>query len=539
MRLAIICGGIPKLSTEEPLQYIGDSVDNVISVLNNNQWKCIPFKEATSTTDYKNLLSVYKGQKIEEFLFYYIGHGTGSMMREFRIHFQENPLSVNDIKEATINALERYPKKMALVLDACYSGNAIDASSSEKDVEILTARGRDEEAYEYIIEGKGWSEFSFYFCNIFKTSQESDTLNLEQIGKYIADDEQTGKDTFYLPNPSCQTDKIIIGYNKEINELTNFLKENHTLKALKEKLLTYYPRRASNHNKIRHADNFNELMNILLNERKYLKCILKELEFDSSIVNEYATVDCKDLKQKASQENKIDKLIIKVEESTDKGLDSATISGYYGYTLGGYSPIKTVSDLDLSGEKSLIEIPKYIDEVLIGKKARTIELQLILSDVLLSLNYQTEEMNSRFVLLKRLVRRLNNHHLLDIEDEIDYWEENSQLIQELKNDSVVNHIDNGGCVSLFNKHSEKKIAMLYNESLSSQIKEVYDWGVPILFYPHSSYEMLDKLELNGCVVANFKNKMSAFMTNEFLEDNATHFIYDDYYDVDFLPKTDI
>jgi hypothetical protein len=37
---------------------------------------------------------------------------------------------------------------------------------------------------------------------------------LEQIGKYIAGDKQTGKDTFYLPNPSSKIEKIIIGLNK-------------------------------------------------------------------------------------------------------------------------------------------------------------------------------------------------------------------------------------------------------------------------------------------------------------------------------------
>jgi len=546
MKLAIICGGRDAVEkTDTPLRFIENSLEKVEETLELNNWICKPLRINTLEEYNTWLDDICKNEQVEEFLFYYTGHGVyGNSISQvgFQLCFKGQKATIAQIIDETrkVFSTEKEPQKIGFVIDSCYSGDAITERYNDEKFEILTSsdssksyekKGLYKDNPDY-----GISVFSYYFCTIFNEVEQNDVITLEDISSFVKNNQEEQEP---LHSKALKRDKIIIGYNKEINELTNFLKENHTLKALKEKLLTYYPRRASNHNKIRHADNFNELMNILLNERKYLKCILKDLAFDSSLVAEYATVDCKDLKQKASQENKIDKLIIKVEESTDKGLDSATISGYYGYTSGGYSPIKTVSDLDLSGEKSLIEIPKYIDEVLIGKKARTIELQLILPDVLLSLNYQTEEMNSRFVLLKRLVRRLNNHHLLDIEDEIDYWEENSQLIQELKNDSVVNHIDNGGCVSLFNKHSEKKIAMLYNESLSSQIKEVYDWGVPILFYPHSSYEMLDKLELNGCVVANFKNKMSAFMTNEFLEDNATHFIYDDYYDVDFLPKTDI
>jgi len=552
MKLAFICRGKSDSGNGQPLQYLENSCNAVEKILIQHNWQCENV-ELKKLDDYANILQTNTDkEEISELIFYFIGHGDFNPILDFHILLENEttkPYIEHIINKTKKSCNNRLPFKMAIVIDSCYSGKIIDSKiitkKLYKHIEILTSSSDEEKSYESSSLEGGRTVFSHYFCKAI----ENDNLKFSDIKKYIysktknivinkgTNDENTVSQRPYHI-PAQERDEIIIGHNKEINELVNFLKENHTLKALKEKLLTYYPRRASNHNKIRHADNFNELMNILLNERKYLKCILKEFGVDSSIVNEYATVDCQELKQKASQENKIDKLIIKVEESTDKGLDSATISGYYGYTSGGYSPTKTVSDLDLSGKKSLIEIPKYIDEVLIGKKARTIELQLILPDVLLPLDYQTEEMNSRFVLLKRLVRRLNNHHLLNIEDEIDYWEENSQLIQELKDNIVEKHIDNRGCVSLYNK-DEKNIAMLYNESLSSQIKEVYDWGVPILFYPHSSYEMLDKLELNGCVVANFKNKMSAFMTNEFLEDNATHFIYDDYYDVDFLPKTDI
>jgi hypothetical protein len=147
-------------------------------------------------------------------------------------------------------------------------------------------------------------------------------------------------------------------------------------------------------------------------------------------------------------------------------------------------------------------------------------------------------MNKNLAVLKRLVRPLNNHHLINIEDEIDYWEENSQLIQEMKENTLESHIDKRGYVSLYNKH-ESNIAMFYDESLSSQVKEMYDWGVPILFYPHNGYEMIERLDLNDCVVANVKNKMSQFMSDEFRKSKATHFIYDDYDDVDFLPNTDI
>ena len=542
MKLAIICGGRDAVEkTDTPLQFIENSMKKVEETLELNNWICKPLRIDTLENYNTWLDDICKSEQVEEFLFYYTGHGVyGNSISQvgFQLCFKEQKATIAQLIDETrkVFSTEKEPKKIGFVIDSCYSGDAITERYNDEKFEILTSsdssksyekKGLYKDNPDY-----GISVFSYYFCTIFNEVEQNDVITLEDISNFV-NKSQEKQEPLY--SKALKRDKIIIGHNKEINELTNFLKENHTLKTLKEKLLTYYPRRASNHNKIRHTDNFSELMNILLNERKYLKCILKEFDFESSIVNEHTTVDCQELKQKVSLENKIDKLIIKVEESTEKGLDSATISGYYGYTSGEYSPTKTVSDLDLSGEKSLIEIPKYIDEVLIGKKARNIELQLILPDVLLPLDYQTEEMNSRFVLLKRLVRRLNNHHLLGIEDEIDYWEENSQLIKKLKDNIAEKHIDNRGCVSLYNKH-EQNIAMLYNESLSSQIKEVYDWGVPILFYPH---ENMNELKLEDCVVADFKNKMSAFMTNEFVKGNATHFIYDDYYDVDFLPKTDI
>ncbi len=512
----------------KPLEHLTNNVEKIEEVLKNNgAWdvKYFDLDNAQTLKDALNNVMEVKG--IEEFLFYYTGHGKCEQDTYYLIGENESRINLLD----AFSLHDTYTQKVSVVIDACESHTLINLWENERPYELLVAT-KTGLAYEDNL--SEMSDFSHCFYEAFQTIAKK-TFKLKDI--YA---EMEGKLPKQEPDyvEIKSRERSVIGHNKELNKLTNFLKENHTLKALKESLLTFYPRRGSNHYKIRHTDSFKELFSILFNEKECLTCILKQLNFESPLLSEDETVDCEDLRRKASEENKIDKLIIKVDEDTEKNLVSATISGYYGYSSGAYSPTKTLTGLDLSSEKSLVEIPKYIEEVLIGKKARTIELQLILPDVLLPLNYQTEAMNTRFDILKRLVRRLNNHHLINIEDEIDYWEENSQLIDEMKKNRVMNHIDNRGHVSQYNKH-EKNIAMLYNESLSSQIKEMYDWGVPILFYPHNAYEMIERLNLNDCVVANVKNEMSKFMSDEFLASNATHFIYDDYNDVDFLPNTDI
>lgn len=543
-KIAFIFHGEAKAhSTATPLEYLGDDIRKMKTIL-TPLWniKKEGFLERSFFSE--ESLSNYKAEELDV-LFYFTGHGIDYQYGksiEYSLMLSHNNKQNITIKELVEDLMTHLsPKTLTIVLDACYSGQAKIETDSNNDIQLLSSSNYTQESYESW--GVGGGLFTHFFCQAIEGACGKDATGKITLGD-IADNirEPLKNQSQNIVEKTINLGKLsnlTIAYNKEIWEIKKVLKNKYTLKVLKEQLLTFYPRRGSNHNKIRHTDNFNELISILLNEKKYLGCILKKLHFKSSLVDEYGDTNCEDLKRKASLENKIDKLIIKVDEDTEKNLTSSTISGYYGYTSGGYSPTKTLEKLDLRDERSLTEIPKYIDEVLIGKKARTIELQLILPDALLPLNYQTEEINSRFVLLKRLVHRLNNHHLLDVEDEIDYWEENSQLIKEMNDNQVVNHIDSRGCVALYNKHQEKSVCILSNEPLSSQTKEIYDWGVPIVFYPQHSYEMIEGLDLDNCLVANAKNKMSQFMSNEFINNRATHLIYDDYYDVDFLPKTDI
>jgi len=551
MKLAVVCEGKAQLNNEAPLKFIGASVDRVSETLSANGWECVPYRNAKSIKDFKNLLIDYVDTNIDDFLFYYIGHGYGNNIDTFQIYFDEHPLTIEQVmKDLIKGALKRYPKNIALVLDACYSGQAIDSASLVKDAEILTARGRDEEAFEKIMpDNQGWSEFSFYFCNIFKTLQETNTLSLEQIGKYIADEKQTGKDTFYLPNPSSSVDQIIIGYNKEVHEIRNALHtEYDDLKQLKYDVLSYIPKGYNGLREINEIENIKDLINYLIRKanvgENYLYCLLEHLNI------------CDNYRKFFSGNTKCIKETPRIDEviaifNYDCSLEKYDISFYYKYDI---QDPKNPYMLDLKS----YSIPKSQWDKFV-KNTFTQELNNVLQDkedtkpylILILPPHRFEEefhqleifnglregkkrymkLREKFNIYIKLHYRLINNQQGSIDKYIYFWKKSCKQIQGNYSNIIVEYIKN--------PNTDHDLIQLKNDVLSSEenIEKLIDVGIPIMLTTLNNQEsfnkeLIDKWKSKRTTFKSFKEHTFEILRQQNNQDY--YFLYDGKYSQEFL-----
>lgn len=232
MRLAIICGGRASADIEHntnPLKYISNSIEKVKETLEENSWICkenyIEKDIEFDTLDnfFINLKHIVKNEEINEFLFYYTGHGKYGNTKsktDFQLRLESEQITIAQLVETIHNVFENQKSvKIALVIDSCYSGEAITKSTPYTDIEILTSTDDDTKSYEKLgLDEKnpnfGISVFSHYFCEAFNTLHEKNELCLESIGKHV-ESSQDEQEPYY--DGVQGREKIVIGYNKETN----------------------------------------------------------------------------------------------------------------------------------------------------------------------------------------------------------------------------------------------------------------------------------------------------------------------------------
>jgi hypothetical protein len=557
MRLAIVCGGKPQLSSEKALLFIGDSVDKVVSTLEANQWKCIPFKEATNDEEYKKLLADYDIKDISEFLFYYIGHGTGNNIDTFEILFMETNWTFEQIKLRTKDVfLGKLPKSMAIVIDACYSGNAIDKSSRVGDVEVLTATDRDTQTFGKIMpDGKWWSKFSYYFCETFKTPQETDTLNLEQIGRYIAGDEQMGRDTFYLPHPSSKKKKIIIGYTHKINELKRKIKQHYKtiefsiekqINRFKYDILRFYPRTKEElYNRIRTSKSMNDLLDVLFDDRKssYLYCILDFLKIEDNYCHTFqGNKECIEVK------TKIKGIIVVVEANTNNDAYKADI-----YRVLDNEKVEESGSIAETTWENLYkkELVVELEKVLALNCVAKLELQLVLPIKLMKNELKKEDIQiyviegmsskikwkNKFNITTKFLSRLKGY---GSEEDFFFslWDDNLTRYTQRSEQTIDSNVYCPSDVdSISNFCDNQALFLLSENSLVNDDKfvELYSLGIPFVitsqedkcdFTSHAKYKIWTKSK-----VKNIRSSSYVFI-NEISEE--LHFLCDDGYSNEFL-----
>ena len=565
MKLAVICGGSNTVDGNDTkaLQFIDNSLEKVQATLNNNAWIAKTIRIDTLDNYQTWLANICKDKKITEFLFYYTGHGIeGSRhtQAEFRLRFQSEKPTIGALIDDTKKALGgRFPSKMALVIDSCYSGEVIAERVSFKTVELLTStndrtksfekKGLVEEDPEY-----GISVFSHYFCQAFEVSHDVDVdlIDFETIQTYVGKSQEEQK-PYHLK--ALERDKITIGYNKEINDIRDTLKKSHSHKELKEKALLYFNAQTPRFDDLVNAKSFDDMFNILLFNQNCLFCLLKELSLTFSGLKKVdEDFDCNALQNKVQESRKIIGVILKIEME-DNDNRKCRVSGWKRLNSQQYRPIAILKGLvDFSkevGERSYVEsLTKYLKEkVLEGAKPQAqLELELMLPYKLFAIDFDGlkfeafQTWNQAFNISKRFLATYDDYFLGDRLDDLKRNSKKhttfaSKAVKELDCLELETAEDTNN-IDRYNDGDKNYILLTSNHNLTEERKlmEIQYYGIPKLITPNEPYSCMAK-------DIDFKDKCLKEMNGvlfSFVKDHRKrckiHFIYDKYDDLKYLTQ---
>ena len=174
MKVAFIVSGFP-----DKLNYLENNREKVAEKLKEYGWHVKAFIFENQAT-LNSCIEELKEKQIEDFILFYTGHGDTSNQDSVLT------LKLNDETSIDINSLYRdylskiNPKKLSIVLDACYSGN-FEGQKIRDNMEYLCSSDFDEPSFECSTLEQSY--FSYYFCEAI--DQQDGEITLDRIRDYI------------------------------------------------------------------------------------------------------------------------------------------------------------------------------------------------------------------------------------------------------------------------------------------------------------------------------------------------------------------
>jgi len=173
MKVAFILSGLA-----DGLQCLDRNREKVATTLNRYGWITrvdIPFYSQASLSA---IIDEYKDKEIDDFIFFYTGHGDASSdegILTLRLH-DGTTIDINTLHREYFSKLNINRK--AIILDACYSGN-FEGRKFHNKTEYLCSSDFDEESYEDSSDGGlQQSYFSYYFCEALDNLEGMVTLEV-------------------------------------------------------------------------------------------------------------------------------------------------------------------------------------------------------------------------------------------------------------------------------------------------------------------------------------------------------------------------
>jgi len=568
MKLVVICGGRTKQNpgddNEKELEYIENSIEKVSEALSTNGWTCYSIIP-TVPNDYVSFLkTIVENKEIDEYIFYYMGHGdyNSDVDFEFQIGSLEKPVECSIVKliSETKRAfgIGKLPKRMAIIIDSCYSGKALKERPQEDSIEFLTSTNENTKSFEkkgFYPDNKeyGISLFSFLFSQGIKHISDVDKINLEHIQENIniKYKELGYKKQFSYYSPALnRPEKIIVGTSKEVNELLNYFKTYYAgnIENFKKGILTYLKIQVTLFLEIKEANDFEYLFYKFIMLDNCFYCLLKQINNNHTYLNKFKrTVNCEDLKNEVIQSRKINAIVLIITTVKKDDLSNCTVDGYFENNDGIYFHIDPLEKVNFDTDDYKNKLDNHLSNLLkiIKRREKVLELKLILDEALFKINFyklnvkdvfgDNDNILNHFAITFKLNLRFKLYQQRRIYEK---WEENVVSFNTLKNKLVLNHMCSIDCLEDISnlhmkfslgkilKNEEKvdyivlssKYSLIKNENLKSLVKG----GIPIATFPYMSIDK--EIDIDWNKISNIKQ--TVFM--HVLEKKDTHFIYDPY-----------
>lgn len=197
------------------------------------------FEAKKKLTDFINK---YKGEKVEELVFYYTGHGARYDNDFFYIFsdFKEDKKEVTGLRNTELDGLIRNlsPDLTVKIVDACYSGTNYVKSDTDVEIQPFLEKSAEENNLKnlYFFHSSSSEETSFasplhsYFTYSFCKSltENEGTIRYRDIMAFVADDmasQNLPKPTFIVQANNTEyfgkIDLKFIKYTKEVLQLSD------------------------------------------------------------------------------------------------------------------------------------------------------------------------------------------------------------------------------------------------------------------------------------------------------------------------------
>lgn len=172
-KVAFVLSGTPK-----NLKYLKNNRSLIEKALRQQGWEIVN-SQLNDISNFNKLLSEYQKNTIDEFLFFFTGHGDVSNQEEIlKLELDYSKVNINEIQDSIFEYIN--PKKLAIILDSCYSGT-LKGLNLNKNIEFLFSSQAKEQSFED--HELKHSIFTYYFSEAINTLNH--TFTLKNISHYI------------------------------------------------------------------------------------------------------------------------------------------------------------------------------------------------------------------------------------------------------------------------------------------------------------------------------------------------------------------
>lgn len=172
-KVAFVLSGTPK-----NLKYLKNNRSLIEKALRQQGWEIVN-SQLNDISNFNKLLSEYPKNTIDEFIFFFTGHGDVSNQQEIlKLELDYSKININEIQDSIFEYIN--PKKLAIILDSCYSGT-LKGLNLNKNIEFLFSSQAKEQSFED--HELQHSIFTYYFAEALNTLNH--TYTLKNIHQYI------------------------------------------------------------------------------------------------------------------------------------------------------------------------------------------------------------------------------------------------------------------------------------------------------------------------------------------------------------------